>query len=86
MPKDTDKSDAIVYLRENGPSPKRELPVESLGENVRRRIGSLNISGGPDGGGPGGSLGGGTTNVAYQKDEHDFAEVARIWTSTTKSR
>lgn len=80
MPKDTAKSDAIIYLRENGPSPKRDLPVESLGEQVRRRIGSLNISGGPDGGGPGGSLGGGTTNVAYLEEKHDFAEVVRIWT------
>lgn len=80
MPKDTDKSDAIVYLRKNGPSPKRELPVESLGENVRRRIASLNISGGPGGGGPGGTLGGGTTAVAYLKGEHDFEEVVRTWT------
>lgn len=43
IPKDTETSAAIQYLKEAGPRPNNELPVEGLGENVRQRIGSLNI-------------------------------------------
>lgn len=79
MPKDAENSDAVTYLKNNGPCAKRDLPVSSLGENVRRLIRSLNISGGSGGGGSGEPLGGGTLTVAYLENEHDFEQVIQTW-------
>lgn len=86
MPKKPEDSDAIVYLQEHGPRPKSELPVNSLGENVRRLLGTLNVGSGPDGGGGTASVAGGMTEVAYLLDDHDLKDVVRVWLEVNSER
>ena len=86
MPKKPENSDAVAYLRECGPRPKNELPVSSLGENVRRLLGSLNVSSGPGGGGSTASVSGGMTEVVYLSERHDLGEVVRVWLEVNSER
>lgn len=79
MPKDPSDSRAVRYLAENGPSPREELPVQNLATNVRALIGTLNISGGPGGGGSTEGVAGGLTEVAYLRGEHDLEAVVEAW-------
>lgn len=79
MADDSEGSKAVVYLREHGPTAKKELPVKSLSANVRRQIGTLRVTGGPGGGGSSMSVGGGLTHVAYLVEEHEFTRALRVW-------
>lgn len=86
MPKKPADSPAVVYLTENGPSPTKELPVRSFGENVRERIGRLNITGGPGGGGATANVAGGLTEIAYLRGEHDLRTVVEAWVEANADR
>ncbi|GAB7013649.1 hypothetical protein [Halolamina salina] len=79
MPKKPSDSRAVEYLAEKGPSPRKQLPVQNLATNVRALIGTLNISGGPGGGGSTEGVAGGLTEVAYLRDSHDLETVVRAW-------
>ena len=79
MPKKPGDSRAVRYLAENGPSPREELPVQNLAKNVRALVGTLNISGGPGGGGSTAGVAGGLTGIAYLRGEHDLREVLDAW-------
>lgn len=79
MPKKPGDSRAVRYLAEHGPSPRGELPVKNLAKNVRALIGTLNISGGPGGGGSTAGVAGGLTGISYLREEHDLQEVIEAW-------
>ncbi|QKY21551.1 hypothetical protein B4589_014645 [Halolamina sp. CBA1230] len=79
MGKEPSDSRAVRYLAENGPSPREELPVQNLATTVRALIGTLNISGGPGGGGSTAGVAGGLTEVAYLRGEHDLEAVVEAW-------
>lgn len=79
MPKKPADSRAVVYLAEHGPSPRGELPVKNLAKNVRALVGTLNISGGPGGGGSTAGVAGGLTGIAYLREEHDLRAVLDAW-------
>ena len=79
MPKKPADSRAVNYLAEHGPSPRSELPVQNLAKNVRALVGTLNISGGPGGGGSTAGVAGGLTGIAYLRGEHDLREVLEAW-------
>lgn len=79
MPKKPADSRAVDYLDEHGPSPRNELPVQNLAKNVRALVGTLNISGGPGGGGSTAGVAGGLTGIAYLRGEHDLREVLDAW-------
>lgn len=79
MPKKPADSRAVRYLAEHGPSPRGELPVQNLAKNVRALVGTLNISGGPGGGGSTAGVAGGLTGIAYLREEHELQQVIRAW-------
>lgn len=79
MPRKPADSRAVEYLAEHGPSPRGELPVQNLAKNVRALVGTLNISGGPGGGGSTAGVAGGLTGIAYLREEHDLREVLSAW-------
>lgn len=79
MPVSPENSKAVVYLRENGPSPTDDLPVSGFGENVRELIRTIHVRGGPGGGGSAESVAGGLTRVAYLAAEHDLERALRVW-------
>ena len=84
MAKELSDSRAVHYLAEHGPSPREELPVQHLATNVRALIGTLNISGGPGGGGSTAGVAGGLTGIAYLRGEHDLAPVVEAWLSANE--
>jgi len=79
MPKKPADSRAVTYLAEHGPSPRGDLPVQNLAKNVRALVGTLNISGGPGGGGSTAGVAGGLTGIAYLREQHDLQEVLEAW-------
>jgi hypothetical protein len=85
MPRKPADSRAVTYLAEHGPSPRGELPVENLARNVRALVGTLNISGGPGGGGSTAGVAGGLTGIAYLREEHDWATVVEAWLAANES-
>lgn len=86
MPKKPADSRAVRYLAEHGPSPRDDLPVQNLAKNVRALIGTLNISGGPGGGGSTAGVAGGLTGIAYLREEHVLSEVVEAWLAENETR
>ena len=85
MPKKPGDSRAVRYLAEHGPSPRDELPVENLARNVRALVGTLNISGGPGGGGSTEGVAGGLTGIAYLRAEHEVETVVEAWLAVNEA-
>lgn len=86
MPKKPEDSHSVVHLSENGPVPAQEPPVRSFGENVRELIGTLNITGGPGGGGSNENVPGGLTEIACLREEHDLRAVVEVWVDVNADR
>lgn len=86
MAKEPSDSRAVSYLAEHGPSPRKELPVQHLTTNVRTLVGTLNISGGPGGGGSTAGVAGGLTGIAYLREEHDLSTVVEAWLAVNESQ
>ncbi|GAB7095578.1 hypothetical protein JCM30237_27320 [Halolamina litorea] len=86
MPKKPADSRAVEYLSEHGPSPRGELPVKNLAKNVRALVGTLNITGGPGGGGSTAGVAGGLTGIAYLRGEHDLRQVLEAWLAENEAQ
>lgn len=84
MPKKPGDSRAVTYLERHGPSPRGELPVKNLATNVRALVGTLNITGGPGGGGSTAGVAGGLTGIAYLREEHDLRTVVETWLAVNR--
>lgn len=84
MPKKPADSRAVNYLESHGPSPRGELPVKNLAKNVRGLVGTLNITGGPGGGGSTAGVAGGLTGIAYLREQHDLQTVIKAWLAVNR--